>query len=365
MKVIAMSASVNVLMLVLSALSFSASATESDNVFKDPLDTPAKKMSGSLALSEQPIVATEIIGKRTISVGQRGLIIFSDDQGTTWEQAEVPVQSDLTAIDFPTEDVGFVVGHDGVILASEDAGKTWRKKLDGNVSGPLFIKHYEDRIASGEHSLEGHLDQVKLNSEGGATLPYLSVYFESPESGYAVGAFGSIIKTEDGGSKWFPAFEEIENPGFLHLNEIKKVGSDLYIVGEQSTIWKRSSQDDLFRKYTAGQGESLFGMTGNSDCQLVFGIMGAALRSVDSGETWVTVEVGTESALVAGDTSPQGQQVVVSENGEVFRLNRSCTSLEPITTASNGLSSSVKFMKEDSNAVIVTGYIGLEILDIE
>lgn len=60
------------------------------------------------------------------AVGQYGVIVVTQDDGETWEQAVVPASVALTGVSFPTPASGWAVGHDGLILHSGDGGKTWQ-----------------------------------------------------------------------------------------------------------------------------------------------------------------------------------------------------------------------------------------------
>jgi len=63
-------------------------------------------------------------GKRVLTVGDRGVILLSDDQGTTWRQAQqVPTRATLTVIFVADEKTLWAVGHWGVILKSVDGGE--------------------------------------------------------------------------------------------------------------------------------------------------------------------------------------------------------------------------------------------------
>src|SRR5215469_14097420 len=65
-------------------------------------------------------------GPRLVAVGARGMVLLSDDDGTSWRQAKtVPVRSTLTAVSFIDSKSGWAVGHDGAILATNDGGETW------------------------------------------------------------------------------------------------------------------------------------------------------------------------------------------------------------------------------------------------
>ena len=62
------------------------------------------------------------------AVGTFGVIIVSNDNGSSWTQAEVPASVTLTGVHFPTPDKGWAVGHDGLVLHSSDGGLTWQKQ---------------------------------------------------------------------------------------------------------------------------------------------------------------------------------------------------------------------------------------------
>src|SRR5690554_5819590 len=79
----------------------------------DIIETPAL-MSG---LAQESLLndATRA-GDRIVAVGERGHVIYSDDEGQTWTQAQVPVSVTLNAVDFGSDSSGWVVGHSGVVL---------------------------------------------------------------------------------------------------------------------------------------------------------------------------------------------------------------------------------------------------------
>ncbi|MBL0150765.1 MAG: hypothetical protein IPP87_19595 [Ideonella sp.] len=78
------------------------------------------------------LLAAAAAGPRLVAVGERGLVVLSDDGGASWRQAQtVPVSVTLTAVQFIDERLGWAVGHGGVVLRSEDAGQTWRRMVDG------------------------------------------------------------------------------------------------------------------------------------------------------------------------------------------------------------------------------------------
>lgn len=75
--------------------------------YVDVLDLPAK---ASALAQRSPLLDLARAGSRLVAVGQRGHILYSDDEGGRWQQARVPVSSDLNAVTFPTPEQGWAVG---------------------------------------------------------------------------------------------------------------------------------------------------------------------------------------------------------------------------------------------------------------
>ena len=102
----------------------------------DEMDRPAV-----VALSPTKAVYLDVImaGSRIVAVGERGLIIYSDDRGRTWRQAKVPTSISLTRVKFATPSAGWAVGHSGIVLHTDDGGQTWTRQLDGRTAAQLAL----------------------------------------------------------------------------------------------------------------------------------------------------------------------------------------------------------------------------------
>lgn len=284
--------------------------------FLDPLDTPAAKIRGAVDLQRQSLIAVAQAGNRTVAVGLRGAIVISDDGGASWRSASVPVQSDLLAVHFITPEKGWVAGHEGVILSSDDGGETWVKRFDGRLAEKTLVDHYQRRIQAGETHLQAHLAQVKLNTQAGPSLPWLDIWFEDSRVGYAVGSFGMIVRTEDGGKTWLPWLDHVDNPDYLNLNAIGRVGGNLYIAGERGAVFRLDPGSRHFAMLSTGYLGSFFGLSGNSGFLIVYGLRGSAFRSVDGGRTWSKVDMPLSNALTGSAFAEDGKALVlVSEAG--------------------------------------------------
>jgi len=197
-------------------------------------------------------------GKRLVAVGDRGHILYSDDQGKTWTQAKVPSRALLTSVFFVDDKHGWAVGHDAQILASEDGGVTWTKQ-------------FED---------------LKRES------PLLDVWFKDVSSGFAVGAYGALLETTDGGKHWEDVSDRLDNEDQFHLNGIAAVkDAGLFIVGEQGSMFRSADWGQTWEKLEGPYEGSLFGVIGTAQPStlLAYGLRGNLYRSTDFGSTWQQV----------------------------------------------------------------------------
>lgn len=283
--------------------------------FKDVLDTPAIQ---SPIAAASPLIGVTGAGSRLVAVGLRGHILFSDNQGKTWQQARVPVSSDLTAVHFPTPLLGWAVGHDGVVLHSTDGGRSWVKQIDGRQVNRLLTAYYQERAKAGDAAMAKVVDEVKRLTEPGPDQPFLDVWFENEHTGYIVGAFNLILTTRDGGRNWQPLMELTDNPNWLHLYAVRGIGNALYIVGEQGLVMRREPNGARFAAIPTPYQGTFFGITGTPATLVAFGLRGTALSSSDQGRSWKKIDTVISAGFTAGSVLPDGRIVLVSQGGQML-----------------------------------------------
>jgi len=287
------------------------SAAPGASPWRDPLDVGA---TPSPLAAKGALFGLARSAARIVAVGQRGHVVFSDDAGATWQQATVPVSSDLVAVSFPKVDasraIGWAVGHDGVILRSVDSGRTWTRQLDGRALGELLVAHYEK---SGDAKW---LAEAKRFAAQGAENPFLDVCFLDAQTGWVVGAFGLVLRTHDGGVHWEPMLHATDNPKALHLYAVARVGNDVFIVGEQGLALRLDG--DRFVALTLPYAGTLFGVTGNERAVVAYGLRGNVVRSSDGGGTWASVATDVTVGLTAATLDERGRIVLVSQAGHVL-----------------------------------------------
>lgn len=324
--------------------------------FVDPLASPA--MASEKAI-HGVFTGLANAGQRLIAVGQRGYIFYSDDAGARWIQAHVPVSSDLVAVQFPSPSQGWAVGHDGVVLHSADHGQTWTRQLDGRQIGQIMLEHYQRQSAPDEASLA---DAQRMINEG-ADKPFLDLWFANDKTGYVVGAFNLIIRTDDGGQTWVPMMDRTDNPGGLNLYGMRAIGDDLFIVGEQGLVLRLDPLTQRFVNVPTPYGGSYFGVTGKRGVVLVYGLRGNVYRSVDHGASWDKIELGLASSITASSVTADGRIILVSQAGHVLISNDDGASFTQKPQDRLGPAAAVQSV--GSSSVTIAGAQGLRQLPMQ
>ncbi len=223
------------------------------------------------------------IGQSLVAVGEWGHILLSDDNGVSWEQAQVPTRATLTGVYFVNRQHGWAVGHDQVILRTLDGGRSWQL--------------------------------VYQNPE--AESPLLDVFFLNQQRGYAIGAYGEFLETADSGESW--QYRPIGEDDW-HLNQISAANTQrLYIAAESGTLYRSDDAGETWLSISPPYEGSFFGcLPLTADQLLLFGLRGTLLRSEDAGESWTELETGTEASLTSGLRLADGSIVIAGLAGTLL-----------------------------------------------
>ncbi|MDO8252598.1 MAG: YCF48-related protein [Rhodoferax sp.] len=252
-------------------------------------------------------------GKRLVAVGERGTVLLSDDHGASWKQAQVPVQATLTSVRFADEKTGWAAGHLGVILRSDDAGASWHKQLDGIAAAVLVLQAAQ---SAGD---EKAIANARRWVEEGADKPFFDLEFIDAQRGFAVGAYGLIFATVDGGKTWACVGSRLPNPKSLHLYGLRAHGNTLLIAGEQGLLLRSTDGGLSFSALASPYKGSFFGLLHTAgDAWVAYGLRGTAYRSLDAGTQWEKLDSGVPMAIGAGVPLPNGGYVLMSQAGDVL-----------------------------------------------
>ncbi|MBP2839326.1 hypothetical protein J9A02_04585 [Pseudomonas sp. PNP] len=351
-------------MLRLLGLSCALAGAVCDVAFSAPmdlLDTPAALNQHA---EKAVLLAISRAGQRLVAVGERGIVLLSDDMGRSWRQARaVPSSVALTAVDFVDAHDGWAVGHGGIILHSTDGGETWERQLDGNLAAQLEQQAAQEQVALGAEGAQRHLDNARQWVADGADKPFLDVHFTDARHGLAVGAYGLAMLTEDAGAHWRSVTGELDNRASLHLYKVLQDRQGVMIVGEQGTLLRASRLGDSFKQVPTPYHGTWFGaLQSGSGSELVFGLKGNLYRSGDAGD-WQAIATTESSSLTAGRELQDGSLVIASEAGRLLRSSDHGEHFQPLPARELDGSPITDLVQTADGALVVTGLRGVKRLD--
>jgi photosystem II stability/assembly factor-like uncharacterized protein len=200
---------------------------------------------------------------RVVVVGDKGVVMTSDDGGGTWTRQQLkkgPKYYDLYSVAFTSDaSHGWAVGDGAVIYRTDDNGATWtEQKGPAGLDAALLkiaIADSQKLCAAGEHGV------LLCTSDGGSTwnlqkfrdIAFFDLLFTDPNNVWAVGEFATLLHSGDNGKTW-----QVQNGGEV------------------------------------GKGDPLFALAFAGNQALAVGLIGSALQSGDGGKTWRALELPIE-----------------------------------------------------------------------
>lgn len=214
-------------------------------------------------------------GGVVIAVGTSGAILESNDEGRSWKAvAQVPTPLALLGVAM-AQDHAVAVGQLGTVLVM-DAGGHWAKAASGT---------------------DARLFGIGVNAKGLAV---------------AVGAFGTMIKSADGGRTWasiapdWIRYTEAGVQPHLYAVSVDDAGT-ITAVGEFGLILRSSDGGVRWQQVYKGDA-SLFALDLHDPrCGFAVGQSGAILRTTNGGASWTPVGSGSGAILLGVHAAGNGR----------------------------------------------------------
>lgn len=296
-----------------------------------PAPTPPAALTQPAVLTPKALGAAMLAvtraGQRLVAVGARGTVLLSDDHGARWRQARVPLQASLTCVRFASERLGWAAGHLGVVLHSADGGETWHTQLDGVAAASLAFQAAQ-RLGS-----EAAIHKAQRLVDEGPDKPFFDLTFTDARRGLAVGAYGQVFATEDGGASWTPRMDRLPNPKSLHLYGVQARGNTLVVAGEQGLLLRSTDGGANFAAIPSPYQGSFFGLLRTeSGAWVAYGLRGTAYRSANDGQAWTRLDTGLHTSLSTGVPLPDAGFALVSQSGDVLLARNDTGPLRRLAT---------------------------------
>lgn len=235
---------------------------------------------------------------------------------------------------------GIAVGDAGLILETSDGGTKWSRQAKPATDRGLFgvVRKQGRCIATGQQGLIMASSDCRdwKSSVAVTKARILAVDVNSSGTAYAVGGFGTLLKSMDWGSSWQvvaldwkPFTSEGAEP---HLYDVHVAESgEVTVVGEFELILRSADGGVTWTALHKGK-RSLFGLQilDNGEVYAV-GQEGVILKSADRGGAWTELDSGTKTILTGIWAAPDGRAVASgiytilssSDGGRSWQADRS------------------------------------------
>lgn len=311
------------LILTAALLSLAAGADDAPT----GAERPAAAVIAPLAARSLLLDVRVLADGRLVTVGERGHVLISTDDGQHWQQSPAPANATLTAVYFADARRGWAVGHDEVILRTTDGGASWS------------LAHYAPEREQ----------------------PLLAVWFDAGGHGLAVGAYSTVYRSSDDGASWqtvpfeprpLPAaapgaakagpkaakgkFDEMHADAGAEQPHLTAIAADargrLYLTAEAGHLFRSEDAGEHWFALPSPYEGSYFGVLPlEGDTVLAYGLRGHLFRSEDAGRSWQAIATHT-TALLAGAARLADGTIVVSglegvvllsqDGGRSFRVHQ-------------------------------------------
>jgi len=229
-----------------------------------------------------------------LAVGEAGTALTTNDGGASWDVRTTKVQADLQGAFLLTADKGWAVGANSTIVTTSNGGSTWQVLQGGQPSGQvgegeimLMGVHFFDE-KNGIVVGAGTEGAILSTKDGGKKLDivyqsednFVDLVFSDADHGWAVGKYGLIVRTSDGGATW----ERLGSPTEEDLWDID--------VGAPGTLWISGDQGVVGYSTDSGASWTLVGLhmtvfeTTKSLTKPMRGVVAAGAKA------WVSTEWG-------------------------------------------------------------------------
>jgi len=235
------------------------------------------------------------------------------------------------------------VGDHGVVLLSDDDGKSYRQARVVPTRATLTAVSFSDA-----HNgwAVGHWGVILHTGDGGETWalqrsdtsvdqPLFTVHFSDALHGLAAGLWSLLLGTDDGGKTWKPVTLPLLPGGRKPDRNLFSFFADhkgsLFIAAEKGTVLRSDDNGATWSYLDTGYKGSLWtGCALTDGTLLVAGLRGTVYRSSDDGRTWNPVPSGTKSSItdIVGDGEQvaavglDGIQLHSRDDGRTFTLTQ-------------------------------------------
>ena len=281
--------------------------------------------------------AVQLTDTKAFVVGDNGMLIATNNRGSTWVKHYLGESANLNSIRFIDDYTGFIAGSYGLILKTDSRWRSWAvistkphyqnydvdffNELDGVVVGQKYLYggEYPVSFVSILVTHDGGLTWVDKSPEFQGRLNSVICYDDKKI--VAVGNYGLVAYSSDLGDSWY--FQRLTGN---NLNDIKICPNNIMIaVGDYGSLFVCKYR---WENYSINKMYDL-----NSVCMKGDGSYVLAGKKRNTG----VADIPEQTVILqASEINDNWKEVFVSSSG-VFNCINFCNSSSAIAVGKNGL----------------------------
>jgi photosystem II stability/assembly factor-like uncharacterized protein len=269
--------------------------------------------------------AAATLGQHIVVVGGRGAIVMSDDGGTSWERETLPGEPALIDVTTCGESGFAALDINRSVWMMDAAGGGWTKSVIETPETPLTLDCTDDGtlwVAGSFSTLWTSTDrgqrwrETSLNDD----LMFTAIQFLDANNGYALGEFGTVARTQDGGDTW-DMLEPLPNEFYPLAAKFASLERG-WVTGLNGAVLYTHDAGASWTRATTPVTAPLYGLVVAGSQVYATGDHGSLIVSQDGGP-WqrLAVDAKTLSYLRGIAATDDGRLVVAGGGGVVMRVD--------------------------------------------
>jgi photosystem II stability/assembly factor-like uncharacterized protein len=250
--------------------------------------------------TKRPFLAMSCLDAKTAWIaGKEGIVYSTKDGGDSWTLLKTNSTRHVFTIDFANANRGHAAGDYGTMAHTEDGGATWT------------VMRVPETVALPDSALDTGVEPGDVN--------LYSVSYGDTDHVWAVGEFGIVIASSDGGVTWQQQHTPVENTLRVPIDAKRgwAVGVDsLSCAPDGGTTWTVQHPPISQR--------SLYDVAVRGSNGWIVGDSGTVFKTSDGGVTWSIEPLPIQLAarwLRAVTLSSNGIGLAVGAEGLVYRVD--------------------------------------------
>jgi len=234
------------------------------------------------------------------AVGRYGVILHTNDGGAVWEEQGNLAESNLKGVYFYDADHGWVCGLSGILIKTEDGGDNWVEVDCG--FGNSFMDIWADE--NGLVLACGGWGIIIRSTNFGVTWSSYTISSEEflwgidmqegGDRGVCVGNWGEAYLTNDGGQSW----QKVQTGVSEYLRDVYfEEDGTCWVCGDFGTIIRSDDGGSSWSSVDGASQDTMYQIVLEDECGWVGGEVGTLWSTSDGGDHWETVQIETERSI--------------------------------------------------------------------